>query len=250
MMALHLAVLIRLLFAHLFADFILQTDGMECGKRGLDRQGNPVGRATRMGCQLLHSLIHAALAYVLVGEWRAWGIPVVIFASHLLIDGLKSTLRKPGVTAFLFDQLLHLAVIVLVWLFLIGSDASVCRLLLQEWGSSYRFWAVVAAYLLVLKPASVLLTLFIGKWVPADEADKGLPEAGKWIGYLERVLILTFILTDNIAGVGFLLAAKSIFRFGELKEAKQIRITEYVLIGTLASFAVASLVGMLLVQVL
>ncbi|ROT09690.1 hypothetical protein EEL49_04750 [Muribaculaceae bacterium Isolate-104 (HZI)] len=72
---------------------------------------------------------------------------------------------------------------------------------------------------------------------------KGLPNAGKWIGYLERILILTFIFTGNIEGVGFLLAAKSVFRFGELNRAKDIKTTEYVLIGTFASFTIAIMLG-------
>lgn len=70
-----------------------------------------------------------------------------------------------------------------------------------------------------------------------------MPNAGKWIGYLERILILTFIFTHNIEGIGFLLAAKSVFRFGELNKAKDIKITEYVLIGTFASFTIAILIG-------
>ena len=78
---------------------------------------------------------------------------------------------------------------------------------------------------------------------PSDDASKGLPNAGKWIGYLERILILTFIFTNTIEGIGFLLAAKSVFRFGELNRAKDIKITEYVLIGTFASFTIAILIG-------
>lgn len=48
-----------------------------------------------------------------------------------------------------------------------------------------------------------------------------------------------------------LLAAKSVFRFGELSKPQDIKTTEYVLIGTLASFTVAILVGfatLLLIQ--
>ena len=39
------------------------------------------------------------------------------------------------------------------------------------------------------------------------------------------------------AGVGFLVAAKSIFRFGELKEHHNRLEAEYITIGTLMSFA-------------
>jgi hypothetical protein len=73
-------------------------------------------------------------------------------------------------------------------------------------------------------------------------------KAGKWIGYLERILV-TFILTGNIEGVGFLLAAKSIFRFGELSKASEIKPTVYILIGTLASFSIAIIVGLIKLQI-
>ena len=70
--------------------------------------------------------------------------------------------------------------------------------------------------------------------------------AEKWTDYIERVLILTLVLTSNIKAAGFLLAAKSVFRFGDLNKAKEIKITEYVLLGTLASFSFALLVALVL----
>ena len=98
--------------------------------------------------------------------------------------------------------------------------------------------------MLVLKPASILISVFIKRWIPSNNMQsQGMPFAGAWIGYIERVLILTFIITGNIEGVGFLLAAKSIFRFGDLNKAREIKITEYVLLGTLASFSIALLTG-------
>ena len=60
---------------------------------------------------------------------------------------------------------------------------------------------------------------------------------------LERVLILTFIFVGYSEGIGFLLAAKSIFRFGDLQKSSELKLTEYVLIGTFLSFAIAIMVG-------
>jgi hypothetical protein len=45
-----------------------------------------------------------------------------------------------------------------------------------------------------------------------------------------------FIFIDQSAGIGFLVAAKSILRFEEAKEQK---LAEYVLIGSLLSFSIA-----------
>src|SRR5690606_25230358 len=97
-------------------------------------------------------------------------------------------------------------------------------------------------------PASVLVKILISGWAPKTEDDKNdsLQNAGKYIGILERLFVFAFILTDHWEGIGFMLAAKSIFRFGDLKESKDRKLTEYVMIGTLLSFGMAILVGLLL----
>jgi hypothetical protein len=40
-----------------------------------------------------------------------------------------------------------------------------------------------------------------------------------------------------------MMAAKSIFRLGEIKDLEQRKLAEYILIGTLMSFTAATLVG-------
>lgn len=71
----------------------------------------------------------------------------------------------------------------------------------------------------------------------------GLKDAGKYIGMLERLFVFLFVLTNFWEGIGFLLAAKSIFRFGDLKDTNDVKLTEYILIGTLLSFGLAILIG-------
>ena len=70
-----------------------------------------------------------------------------------------------------------------------------------------------------------------------------IPAAGHFIDLLERVLMLSFILLGEYGGVGFLLAAKSIFRFGDLKESSEKQLTEYVMLGTLLSVTVTLFIG-------
>ena len=55
---------------------------------------------------------------------------------------------------------------------------------------------------------------------------------------------MTFILLGSYEAIGFLMAAKSIFRFGELKDKNEIKRTEYVLLGTLMSFTIAVVVAL------
>lgn len=226
-------ILVKLLCAHLCSDFILQTDSIDEGKRKSGRKG--------IGYQLLHSAIHAGVAYLVVAEWSCWLIPLVIFVSHFVIDLIKcKSFSGKSLVTFLVDQLCHIAVIIILWYILFGART---ELACFENLCSVNMWVTIMAYLMMLKPSSIFLSLFLDKWTPASPNTQSLPNAGQWIGYIERILILTFVLVGSIEGVGFLLAAKSVFRFGELNKAKEIRTTEYVLIGTLASFTIAILTG-------
>lgn len=74
----------------------------------------------------------------------------------------------------------------------------------------------------------------------------GLKDAGRYIGWIERFLILTFVVTDFGEAVGFLLAAKALVRYPEINEDKQGRFGEYFLVGTFTSVGIALFAGMIL----
>lgn len=234
----NILILLKLLAAHVIGDFFLQTDNI-C-------EGKSARGTKRLGYLTIHSGINALLAYLLVGLWDCWQIPVIVFFTHYLIDYIKSAIGSGSLWMFITDQAAHIAVIIGLWIWL--TDVSLC--IDDSWLSDYRIWIVALCYLLALKPASILLGTFIAKWTPANNDKNSLPNAGAWIGYLERVLILTFMLVGCMEGIGFLLAAKSIFRFGELTKAREVKITEYVMIGTLSSFTIAILLGAITLQVI
>ena len=225
-------ILIKLLCAHLCADFILQTNEINNGKR---KSGSKC-----LLFQFIHSITHAGIAYLFVADWSCWLIPSVIFISHFIIDVIKCKCYKDSLSTFLADQFLHIAIIAILWFSLYGDEI---KLSYFESFCSVKVWLTIMAYLLMLRPSSIFLNLFLNKWTPTSPNTQSLPNAGQWIGYIERILILTFVLVGSFEGVGFLLAAKSVFRFGELSKAKEIRTTEYVLIGTFASFTIAILTG-------
>ena len=114
---------------------------------------------------------------------------------------------------------------------------------------------------MLLHPSSFFIKNFISKWIPSP-VQKGsteiinnagqdtLEKAGRIIGMTERILIFIFILIQQWEAIGFLLAAKSVFRFGELNTARDRRLTEYVLIGTLISFFTAIATGLLVLQIM
>lgn len=118
---------------------------------------------------------------------------------------------------------------------------------LTEWGSFLLKTAVALfGWWLAAMPTGNLLGRFLKRFEEsAGESftQGGLENGGYWIGIGERTLIYLFILSGVPAAIGLLVAAKSIFRFGEIKNLEQRKLAEYILIGTLMSFTAATLVG-------
>lgn len=223
--------LIKLLFAHVVGDFLLQNKDFCATKRNLRSWKG-------WGTQLLHAFAQAVLAYVFVLDWENWIIPLVIFSSHMLIDLMKSWLGDDdNFWHFIWDQLAHLVVIVVL--------SSYFMNITQQLPIKISYVVAFLAYFLITIPASIFIGKFYNQWNSnSDNKDlSSLPRGGKYIGMLERVLILTFIFVGYPEGIGFLLAAKSVFRFGDLQKGGELKLTEYVLIGTFLSFAIAIIVG-------
>ena len=240
-----IALLLGLLLAHFIADFYLQPMSWV-----QDRNT----RHFKSSKLLMHTLVHGLLSGCVVilwertfglGEWQVMLVPTLsIMISHWLIDVGKSY-TQGGIVPFFVDQLAHITVIIGVCVYLNNSDT--VRLWFQQLLNSSDFYVVLLAYLLVLNPCSVAIRMLLERWqLPvASTANTALPQAGHSIGLLERLLMLTFILIDQLAVVGFVLAAKSVFRFGDLTNAKEKHLTEYVMLGTLLSVVCTMAIGLL-----
>ncbi|MBC7743469.1 MAG: DUF3307 domain-containing protein [Flavobacterium sp.] len=233
------SVLIKLVIAHLLTDFVIQPGSWIKDRKNKKWLSLPL---------YFHVGITAIVAYILVGLWSQWWLAVFIFVTHLLIDIWKSY-RPARVLYFLIDQVLHLLAIIVLWIILFDKLQEAGKLL-NEVYSNVRFLAVMAAYIFITWPMGILVGLATKKW--RDEAGvnaEGLAQAGMWIGFFERFLILTFILIGQYTAVGLLIAAKSILRYND-KEANTQKKTEYVLIGTLMSFSVSVFLGWIIESVL
>ena len=245
-----LTVLLRLLVAHLFADFVLQSDHWV-----EDRKTNRL----RSKYFWMHIAVVAVTTYVLLADWTNWQVPCIVAATHLIIDIIKTSVSKDTTTALVLDQIAHLLVIGLVWLGMTDQWEH-AKLLVDHAFNDQRVWLVVLGYLINSVPLAVLIRYLTRRWnyelTPTPETNIqeakliGLTDAGKWIGILERVLIFTLVLFDELPAIGFLLTAKSVFRFGDLKDGTDRKRTEYILIGTLISFASSILVSLLVVKLL
>ena len=58
------------------------------------------------------------------------------------------------------------------------------------------------------------------------------------------------MVSGQAIGVGFLIAAKSLLRFGDISNSRRREIVEYVIIGTFASFGWSLLVATLIAEIL
>lgn len=238
-----LDVLIPFLMIHIICDFYLQPN------QWVEAKKKYTYRSTEL---YLHSLLHGVAllvpAIALGLDWRSTTcLVVIITVSHFIIDLWKVSARNGGkFSYFIIDQTLHLSVLVAI-AFHMADGVTIDAVLQNEKFSGGVM--VVFAYLLILKPTSIVIGSILRKFPISDKdtsSISGLIAGGELIGYLERVLILTFTLVGSYAAVGFVLAAKSIFRFGELNKSDDRSMTEYVLIGSLISVVITTLVGTLI----
>ncbi|KEZ94678.1 DUF3307 domain-containing protein [Nonlabens ulvanivorans] len=226
--------LIKLLIAHFLGDFILQTNSFTKKKEKHQLKSPHL---------YIHAIIHGLLALLFLNEIELWWAALIITITHLIIDAgkLKLTTKKNSRSLFLIDQLLHILVIFGLYLLIEQVD------LINTFQLSEHTWLFILCSIFLTNPVGIMLKVFFTRW-KLDEKDTGidsLKNAGKWIGMIERLLVFIFIISGNFSAVGFLLTAKSVFRFGDLSKAKNMKLTEYVLIGTLLSFGIAILVGLL-----
>ncbi|MCL2342939.1 MAG: DUF3307 domain-containing protein [Firmicutes bacterium] len=220
-------VLVILLLAHVLGDFYFQTDKLAA------RKGKIAG-------VLLHGAEYALTVCVilLIGlpfRGRTWLLIGAASILHLGIDSAKVMFGKKlkASILFLLDQFLHLASLLLIfWL----------------WGAALTargFVSTEIAYLPAL-PVTILLGLLlalrpVGMWIGKGKGEKN---AGQTIGYLERVLILLFLLYRQFTAIAFVLTAKSVARYDAISK-ERIRAEDF-LIGTLKSSAAAFLIALLL----
>lgn len=225
-------IFIALLTAHVLGDFVLQT------KRD-------VARKHRARVMAKHVGIHALIAYFLVGLPSAVWIPLVVMVLHFLIDWFKIQFGERTPAWFLGDQAAH--VLVLIVLASVAArfyDATVWHSTLPE--LIYPGLALFAGYVITVRVGGLTTQLVLAPYLREMQSrmdDEQLPwlrgfeDGGRIIGYLERTLLFAFVLAGSVTAVGFLVAAKAFFRIGEINKAENRLEAEYIIIGTLTSFA-------------
>ena len=228
-----LVLFIRLLIAHLAGDFIFQQ------KSWVSHRSS---RKWKSGYLYANAGIVALLSWLLSGYFQCWMIPLLIFVLHAVIDIAKSYAPDKPVV-FAADQVLHIAATFLaVYLYLNFAGTTIHLSWLY---SNLSVWTYIVSYMLVMWPMGIVIAIMTRRWQTDYENGDGLRDAGRYIGMLERVLILTFIFMNQFSAIGFLIAAKSILRFGDIRDSNNRKGAEYILIGTMISLTAAIFTGLL-----
>ncbi|QTE23206.1 DUF3307 domain-containing protein [Polaribacter cellanae] len=227
---------LKILLAHILGDFVFQPE-----KWVKDKEEKKM-KSVKL---YVHMAVHAILLLLFLqfNLKEYWLGFTIILISHYIFDVLKLTFqtKKSKRLWFFIDQLLHLLV-----LFCVATLYSEFNFNFDELFTS-KILLLLIGILLITNVSSIIIKVFITQWNPENkkENDDSLAKAGRYIGILERLFVFVFVITNHWEAIGFLLAAKSVFRFGDLTSSKDRKLTEYILIGTLLSFGLAIIIGIL-----
>ena len=235
---------ISLLAAHVLADFVIQTD-------------KDVRHKNRFRVLLRHCLVAASLSYLLSGFWPAWPVPLTILVTHLALDLAKTKHLPARIRSFVLDQAAHFLVILVLSALLPSVMPALQQSLWQTilGANFYAALIVLTGFVITVQAGSVLVGFGVepflgelhrdeaandrGELQPGESRRKGFEQGGKVIGQLERATIFVLVLAGQPSAIGFLIAAKSLLRFGEIGAGASRKEVEYIIIGTFMSFLLA-----------
>jgi Protein of unknown function (DUF3307) len=260
-----LRAVLALYLAHLLTDFVFQSPHLVQQKK----RGHAIGYVKHGAIHYVCALLAAAC--FLPAEVRFLRFQVVVIALtlvHLLIDFCKIHLAKSrpaadGALAFIVGQLAHF--ITVVWTACLIEQRSLLNVarggLHLLWRQPDRVLLLLVIYVTVILACGYLIRFAtkplmrqVGLDAPHTHASEAPPRetpaqlsnAGMYIGWLERFLVLTALLLHSPATVGLIIAAKSVPRFPQFHREQ---FAEYFLIGTLLSISVAFIGGVVLMNV-
>jgi hypothetical protein len=222
----------KLLLAHLLGDFVFQPNRWVIHKEA---------RKAASGYIYLHLIIHFLLIMLFIWDPGFWMPALIVVASHYIIDLAKiyaGPLFRNKTIPFILDQFLHIVV-----LYAVAYRSNL-------WQHSLELiqqlnWGLATSVVFLSIPSAIIMSRLLERMSEQIELDhKSLPNAGKYIGMMERLFVFLFIILGRWDAIGLLITAKSVFRFNDLKASNNRKLTEYILIGTFLSFGIAVLTGL------
>ena len=225
-----------ILLGHIIGDFYLQTDEI------VSKKGNVI-KYMLLHCAIYSLIISVCFNFIYNNSGQTIHIFGIIFITHLVVDAVKQKIsektKKYESMVFLIDQILHLLVLIIILFYINGSlknlniiNETICGVSLN------KIIVVICMMLICAKPSAIFITMIfknISKFKEIPEKSKSEKEEakiGRWIGILEREIILILGLMGQYGAIGFVLTAKSLARFNQLNDQS---FAEKYLVGTLLS---------------
>ena len=245
---------ILLLLGHILGDFFLQTKGM-AEKKEKSIKWVLLHCLCYWGTMLLISLPVISYEIVLAVTVASILHLVIDITKYIYLSVMTKKSKKTQVierNMFFIDQILHLLCLVFIAYGIVINDV-----LIREWEVIEDFFSAVGisevlilswifALLVIHKPANVAIQKLLMVYKPENkEADiKRDNNAGRFIGTVERIIMLIFISIGQYTAIGLVLTAKSIARYDRISKEKDF--AEYYLLGTLISTVVVIIVSFIL----
>ncbi len=241
--------LLLIINSHLIGDFLFQS------KRIIKLKEN-----NKIKGYLFHGFIIFSITFCLIlfyGIKIAFIFSLIISTIHIIIDFIKEKVTNESSTVklytFICDQLLHFFTLFLVWKYFMNNmtipvfNNDLINLNLLNINTSMnKILIFIIFYLLILFAGAVLLEKIINAIDVEIEEDGDNVSMGKYIGIIERAIILTLVTFGSLSSIGIIFTAKSLARFRELNKKTFV---EYYLLGTLTSIFIALVGGLLLKNV-
>ncbi len=232
-----------LLLGHVLGDFYIQT-----GKMAEKKEKS-------LRWVLIHCFCYWAMMLLIslpILSWKIAFAATVATILHLIIDVIKFAykswkVKKGKMTltvkrnVFFVDQIAHCICLFGITYWIIGSKVPII-----EWKRFKDFFDIIGvseglmlswilALFVIHKPANIVIQklLMIYKPESRDQNKKKDNNAGRFIGTVERIIMLIFISIGQYASIGLVLTAKSIARYDRISKEKDF--AEYYLLGTLIS---------------
>ncbi len=102
-------ILIKLILAHIFGDFVFQNEYMACFKNRY--QHSEELKSVNIMILMYHATIHAGLVYFITGDF-------IFFIAELIIHAIVDDKKCAGKITYLQDQVIHLICKLLYFLLL------------------------------------------------------------------------------------------------------------------------------------
>lgn len=234
---------LKIYLSHLIVDFLIQPAWSFKDKR-------------RLHDLIIHAVTFIVITIALINIDLTKRIVAAIFImafARAMGGYVKARFSRDEWLAFTFDQIANLLIIGVVSIYLTTNRGNNIQIVFNVLTNSKKLYLFLSVYVAVVFGGGYFVqkvTQYFMRHIDEElmQSKPGLPSAGKYIGWLERFLVVTFIVGGYPEGIGLLLAAKALVRYPEIKSDEKYHFAEYFLIGTLSSVSLALLAGFALLK--